>query len=94
MATTSIKKHAVRIIHQGASRSYILYALDTIDAVCAAMDLLEADVPAITGCAGLTIISKPYPEGAHLAAEGDGPIIDTTRPALRAVPTDADLAAA
>lgn len=79
MAISEVKKHAVRIIHAGKSRSYILYALDTIDAVCAALDLLEGDVPAIGGATGLAIISKAFPEGAHLAMEGDGPIIDTTR---------------
>lgn len=79
MAITEVKKHAVRIIYAGKSRSYILYALDTVDAVCAAMDLLECDVPAIGGAAGLAIISKAFPEGAHLAMEGDGPVIDTTR---------------
>ena len=79
MAITEVKKHAVRIIHSGKSRSYILFALDTVDAVCAALDLLEGDVPAIGGATGLAIISKAFPEGAHLAMEGDGPIIDTTR---------------
>lgn len=88
MSLIPIKKHAVRIIHQGASRSYILYALDTVDAICSALDMLECDVPAITGCAGLAIISKPYPEGGHLADEGEGPVIDTTRPALRVVESE------
>jgi hypothetical protein len=94
MAITPIKKHAVRIIHAGKSRSYILYALDTIDAICSALDLLEDDVPCITACMGLAIISKPFPEGAHLADEGEGPVIDMTR--LRVVPDAAteDLAAA
>lgn len=79
MAITEVKKHAVRIIHGGKSRSYILYALDTVDAVCAALDLLECDVPAIGSAMELAIISKPFPEGVALAMEGDGPIIDTTR---------------
>lgn len=79
MAITEVKKHAVRIIHNGRSRSYILFALDTVDAICAALDLLECDVPDISHCLGLAIISKPYPEGAALAMEGDGPIIDMTR---------------
>jgi len=79
MALTEVKKHAVRIIHAGKSRSYILFALDTVDAICAALDMLECDVPDISLCMGLAIISKPYPEGAALAMEGDGPVIDTTR---------------
>lgn len=41
MALTEVKKHAVRVIHAGKSRSYILFALDTVDAICAALDLLE-----------------------------------------------------
>ena len=28
---------------------------------------------------GMAVIAKTYPEGAALALEGDGPIIDTTR---------------
>lgn len=93
MAISEVKKHAVRIIHAGKSRSYILYALDTIDAVCAALDLLEGDVPAIGGATGLAIISKAFPEGAHLAMEGDGPVIDTTRIPV-ATPGTVELAAA
>lgn len=93
MALTEVKKHAVRIIHGGKSRSYILYALDTVDAVCAALDMLECDVPAIGGATGLAIISKAYPEGAHLAMEGDGPVIDTTR-MVAATPGNVDRVAA
>ena len=93
MALTEVKKHAVRVIHAGKSRSYILFALDTVDAICAALDLLECDVPDIGGVAGLAIISKPYPEGAALAMEGDGPVIDTTRIPV-ATPGNVELAAA
>lgn len=79
-----IKKHAVRFIHNGKSRTYILMALGTVDAICNALDLLECDVPEIENAIGLAVISKAYPEGAHLADEGQGPLIDTTRE-LRAV---------
>lgn len=80
-----LKKHAVRFIHSGKSRTYVVNALGTLDAICAALDLLECDVPEIENAIGLAVISKAYPEGAHLALEGDGPIIDTTRPHLVAV---------
>ena len=49
--------------------------------------------PAIGGAAGLAIISKAFPEGAHLAMEGDGPVIDTTRIPV-ATPGTVELAAA
>lgn len=84
-----LKKYAVRFIHGNLSRTYILNDISTLDAICTALDLLETDVPAIGDCLGLAIIAKPWPEGAHLACEGDGPVIDTTRvvavePALEA----------
>lgn len=79
-----IKKHAVRFIHNGKCRTYILMARDTVDAICNALDLLECDVPEIENAIGIAVISKAYPEGAHLADEGQGPLIDTTRE-LRAV---------
>lgn len=94
MALTEVKKHAVRIIHQGKSRSYILYALDSIDAVCSALDFLEVDVPGISAAGGLAIVAKSYPEGAHLADEGDGPVIDTTRPPFAELLAESDKAAA
>ncbi len=75
----TLKKVAIRFIHQGNSRTYIVEALDTVDAICNALDLLEADVPDITSCIGLAVVAKAWPEGAHLATEGDGPLIDTTR---------------
>lgn len=74
-----LNKHAVRFIHNGKSRTYILMALGTVDAICNALDLLECDVPDIENAIGLAVISKAWPEGAHLAEEGDGPLIDTTR---------------
>lgn len=77
-----LKKHAVRFIHAGKSRTYIVNDVGTVAAICTALDLLEVDVPEIDHCIGLAVISKAYPEGAHLACEGDGPIIDTTRPVL------------
>lgn len=75
-----LKKHAVRFIHNGKSRTYIVMDVGTVAAICTALDLLEVDVPEIDQCIGLAVISKAWPEGAHLACEGDGPIIDTTRP--------------
>jgi hypothetical protein len=77
-----LKKHAVRFIHNGNSRTYVVTATDTIDAICMSLDLLEVDVPEITQCIGLAVVAKPYPEGAALASEGIGPIIDTTKPRL------------
>lgn len=74
-----LKKHAVRFIYLGKSRTYVLNALGTVDAICTALDLLECDVPGIENTIGLCLIAKAYPEGAHLADEGDGPLIDTTR---------------
>lgn len=74
-----MKKCAVRFIHQGNSRTYVVMALGTVDAICSALDLLECDVPAIDNAIGLAVVAKAWPEGAHLACEGDGPIIDTTR---------------
>jgi hypothetical protein len=84
-----LRKHAVRFIHQGNSRTYIVNALGTLDAICCALDLLECDVPAIENAIGLAVVSKAYPEGAHLAGEGEGPVIDTTRAPLRVVESDA-----
>jgi hypothetical protein len=83
-----LKKHAVRFIHQDNSRTYIVNALGTLDAICCALDLLESDVPAIESAIGLAVVSKAYPEGAHLACEGDGPIIDTTRVPLHVVESE------
>ncbi len=85
-----LKKHAVRFIHQGNSRTYIVNALGTLDAICCALDLLECDVPAIESAIGLAVVSKTYPEGAHLACEGHGPLIDTTRAPLRVVESETD----
>lgn len=77
-----LKKHAVRFIHNGKSRTYIVMDVGTVAAICTALDLLEIDVPEIESCIGLAVISKTWPEGAHLACEGEGPVIDTTRPVL------------
>ena len=81
----TLKKVAIRFIHQGNSRTYIVEALDTVDAICTALDLLECDVPDITSAIGLAVVAKAWPEGAHLALEGSGPLIDTTR-RLQVVP--------
>jgi hypothetical protein len=77
-----LKKYAVRFIHNGKSRTYILLDVGTVDAICTALNLLEIDVPDIGRAGGLAMIAKPFPEGAHLAVEGEGPVIDTTRPRL------------
>lgn len=74
-----LKKYAIRFIHNGSSRTYVLNDLGTADAICSALDMLEGDVPDIQKCIGLAVIAKAWPEGAHLADEGDGPLIDTTR---------------
>lgn len=74
-----LKKHAIRFIHAGSSRTYVVMDLSVCDAICTAIDLLEADIPEMSSAIGLAVIAKPYPEGAHLADEGEGPVIDTTR---------------
>ncbi len=88
MTSSPLKKHAVRFIYGGKSRTYVLNALGTVDAICTALDLLECDVPGIDNAIGLCLIAKAYPEGAHLACEGDGPLIDTTRVPLRVVESE------
>lgn len=88
-----MQKHAVRFIHNGQSRTYILHDVGTVDAICTALDHLEADVAGITSVIGLAVIAKAWPEGAHLACEGDGPIIDLTRAPLRVVDADERVAA-
>lgn len=70
IAMPTLAKHAVRFIHNGNSRTYILPAL------------------------GLAVIAKAYPEGAHLALEGDGPIIDHTRPPAQPADPERTLVAA
>ncbi len=75
-----LKKYAIRFIHGGRSRTYVLQDVGTVDAICTALDLLELDVPGISMTAGLCVVAKAWPEGAHLAEEGDGPVLDTTRP--------------
>ena len=85
-----LKKHAVRFIHNGKSRTYIVMDVGTVAAICTALDLLEIDVPEIESAIGLAVISKAWPEGAHLACEGEGPVIDTTRPVLVPVFVAAD----
>lgn len=77
-----LNKRAVRFIHAGNSRTYIVHALGTVDAICMALDLLEVDVPDIESAIGLAVVSKAYPAGASLADEGIGPLIDTTKPRL------------
>lgn len=81
-----MKKYAIRFIHNGASRTYIVADISSVDAILQAIDLLECDVPDITACTGLCLIAKAYPEGAHLADEGEGPLIDTTRRPLQLMP--------
>ena len=72
-------KYAVRFILLGRSRTYILEDMSTSDAVIQALDRLEIDIPEIATVAALAMIVKQWPEGAYLADEGQGPVIDTTR---------------
>ncbi len=72
-------KYAIRFILFGQSRTYIVQDEHSVDALIQALDLLKADIPEMADAAGLCVIVKAYPEGAHLADEGDGPLIDTTR---------------
>jgi hypothetical protein len=80
-----LKKYAIRFILAGSARTYVVQDVGSVDAICTALDLLEIDVPGITQVCGLCVIAKAWPEGEHLAAEGEGPVIDTTR-GLHAVP--------
>ena len=92
-----LKKYAVRFILLGKSRTYIVQDYHSVDAIIQALDLLECDVPAMIDAPGLCLIAKAWPEGAHLADEGEGPVIDTTRGLLALVPaleTDAARVAA
>ncbi len=89
-----LKKIAVRFIHNGKSRTYIVNAPTSIDGIIQALDLLECDVPEIVDAIGLAMIAKTYPEGAHLADEGDGPVIDTTRNLRPLPPREAEQVAA
>lgn len=80
-----LKKYAVRFILNGKSRTYVLNDVGSVDAICTALDKLEADVPGIAMTHGLAVIAKAYPEGASLADEGVGPLIDCTRTPLEIV---------
>lgn len=88
-----INKYAVRFILNGKSRTYILHDVGTSDAICTAIDLLECDVPGIGTARGIALMVKSYPEGAHLADEGEGPLIDTTREAVARLPERETVAA-
>lgn len=74
-----LRKYAVRFILFGQSRTYIVADDHSVDAIIQALDRLEADIPEMADAAGLCLIAKEYPEGAFLADEGEGPLIDTTR---------------
>lgn len=89
----TLTKYAVRFILNGKSRTYLLNDIGTSDAICSAIDLLEIDVPDIGVSRGIAVIVKPFPDGAHLAEEGDGPLIDTTREAIAREPEREALAA-
>ena len=80
-----IKKFAIRFILFGKSRTYVVQDEHSVDAIIQALDRLECDVPGMVDAAGLCLICKAYPEGAALADEGEGPIIDTTRVRLVSV---------
>jgi hypothetical protein len=77
-----LRKYAVRFILFGKSRTYIVQDLHTIDAIIQALELLEADMPDMVDAPGLCMIAKVWPEGAYLADEGEGPLIDTTKAPL------------
>lgn len=87
-------KYAIRFILFGQSRTYIVEDQHTVDAIIQALDLLEGDVPEMADAIGLAMIAKAYPEGAHLADEGSGPLIDTTKRAPLQLVADAERAAA
>lgn len=80
-----LKKYAIRFILNGNSRTYVLQDVGSSDAICTALDLLESDVPGINDVRGLAVIAKAWPEGACLALEGEGPVIDTTRASVHLV---------
>ena len=77
-----VKKYAIRFILFGRSRTYIVQDLHTVDAIIQALELLETDVPEMADAQGLCMIAKAWPEGAYLADEGEGPLIDTTKAPL------------
>lgn len=87
-----LRKYAVRFIICGQCRTYIVQDYHSIDAVIRALDLLECDLPDMTDFTGLAMIAKAYPEGAHLADEGQGPLIDTTRGTLKMVELEREAA--
>jgi hypothetical protein len=74
-----LKKFAVRFIHNGAIRTYLVEDVATPDAICTAIDLLEQDIPEIFEARGLSVIAKAWPDGAHLADAEHGPLIDAIR---------------
>lgn len=87
-------KYAVRFILFGAARTYIVQDDHTIDAIIQALDCLESDIPEMADAPGLCMIAKAWPEGAYLADEGEGPLIDTTRRAPLRMVADAERVAA
>ena len=91
-----LKKYAVRFILAGHARTYVLQDIGSVDAITTALDLLEIDLPGITLCNGLCVIVKAWPDGAYLADEDDGPVLDTTRGlhAVATVPAEAERVAA
>lgn len=79
-------KYAVRFILLGRSRTYVVADAHTIDAIIQALDLLECDIPEMADAPGLAMVAKAWPDGAYLADEGQGVLIDTTRrPRVRMV---------
>lgn len=73
-----LTKYAIRFILFGRSRTYVVQDQHSVDAIIQALDLLECDIPEMADAPGLCLIAKAWPEGAALALEGDGPIINTT----------------
>lgn len=83
-------KYAVRFILLGRSRTYVVADEHTIDAIIQALDHLECDIPEMADAPGLAMVAKVWPDGAYLADEGQGALIDTTRRAPLRMVADAD----
>ena len=88
-----LTKFAVRFIYHNCSRTYIINDIGKFDAIGTALELLEFDDQQAADSTGLALIVKAWPEGAYLADEGAGVVIDTTRIPV-ATPGNVELAAA
>lgn len=80
-----LKKYAVRFIFPSDTRTYIVTDIGTADAICQCIDLIECEAPALLDSSIVSLAIKTWPAGGEfLAAEGNGPLIDTTKIARRA----------